>query len=272
MSTNPSWLCPNCRAEEHIFLWRGINTPPVSMIGNSTIHLIASLALCASLWDSSSYGSGIHKFHLFCDIFTIPEVECLPASFELLHSFALWAAADPATLGPELFPSTQFKPVSVAVVRKYLAAIRTWHLAQGWPPPLNEDDHTRINWSLRGLKNMQGSHKRPVRPPITIGMLQAMCRTLDLDNPLEACIWAMVTCAFWGMMHFSKVSVSSHTAFNKTKHLKQHDVFFSLDLDGKHYAWLDHPSTKTGKPGEIQSVFLVPQSDLCLLKALQNLT
>ena len=27
----------------------------------------------------------------------------------------------------------------------------------------------------------------------------------------------------------------------------------------------------TAKPGEIQSVFLVPQSDLCLLKALQNL-
>ena len=73
-------------------------------------------------------------------------------------------------------------------------------------------------------------------------------------------------------MHFGKVSISSHTAFDKTKHLKRCDVFFSLDLDGKHYAWLDLPSTKTAKPGEIQSVFLVPQSDLCLLKALQNLT
>ena len=118
MNTNPFWLHPNCRAEERIFLWRGVNTPPASMIGNSTIHLIASIASCASLWDSTSYGSSICKFHLFCDIFTIPEVERLPTLFELLHSFTLWVAADPATLGPELFPSTQFEPVSVAVVRK----------------------------------------------------------------------------------------------------------------------------------------------------------
>lgn len=190
------------------------------MIGNPTIHLIASLASCASLRDSSSYSSSICKFHLFCDIFTIPEAESLPASFELLHFFALWAAADPATLGPKLFPSSQFEPVLVTVVRKYLTAICAWHLAQGWPPPLNEDDHTCINWSLCRLENMQGSCKQPVCLPITIGMLQAMRRTLDLENPFEACIWAMVTCAFWGMMCFSKVSISSHAAFNKAKHLK----------------------------------------------------
>ena len=258
MSTNPSWLYPNCRAKEHIFLWRGINTSPVSMIGNSTIHLIASLASRAFLQDSSSYGSSIHKFHLFGDIFTIPEAEHLPALFKLLHSFALWAAADPATLGPKLFPSTQFEPVSVAMVRKYLAAIHAWHLVQGWPLPLNEDDHTHINWSLHGLENMQGSHKQPVHLPITIGMLQAMCRTLDLDNPFEACIWAMVTCAFWGMMCFGEVSVLSHTAFNKAKHLKQCNIFFSLDLDGKHYAWLDLPSAKTAD---------MPRAQLRLLNA-----
>ena len=73
------------------------------------------------------------------------------------------------------------------------------------------------------------------------------------------------------MMCFSEVSVSSRTAFDKTKHLKWHDVFFGLDLDGKHYARLDLPSTKTAKPGKIQSVFLVPQNNLCLLKVLQNL-
>ena len=102
-------------------------------------------------------------------------------------------------------------------------------------------------------------------------MLQALRTSLNLDNPFKACIWAMVTCAFWGMMRFGEVSVSSHSAFDKTKHLKRRDILFGLDLDNKHYAWLDLPSAKTAKPGEIQSVFVVPQGDLCPIGALQNL-
>ena len=195
----------------------------------------------------------------------------LPASFELLHSFTLWPVTDPATFGPGLSTDIQFKPVSVSVVRKYLAAVRMWHLAQGWQPPLSEDDHIRINWSLHGLKNLQGSHKLSVRPPITVGMLQALHVPLNLDDPFEACIWAMLTCAFWGMMRFGKVSVSSHSAFDKTKHLKQQDVLFGLDLDNKHYARLDLSSAKTAKPDKIQSIFVVPQGDLCPIGALQNL-
>ena len=59
---------------------------------------------------------------------------------------------------------------------------------------------------------------------ITINMLQAIHETLYLSDPFEACIWALATCVFWGMMHFGEVSVSSQSAFDKTKHLKQQDV------------------------------------------------
>ena len=67
-------------------------------------------------------------------------------------------------------------------------------------------------------------------------------------------------------MHFSEVPVASRAAFDKTKHLKWQDAFFGVDLDGKHYGWLNLPSTKTVKPGEIQSVFVIPQGDLCPLR------
>ncbi|KAF8235079.1 hypothetical protein L208DRAFT_1258861, partial [Tricholoma matsutake] len=99
----------------------------------------------------------------------------------------------------------------------------------------------------------------------------ALCVTLNLDDPFEACIWAMVTCAFWGMMHFGEVSVSSRSAFDPTKHLKCKDAHFDYDLNRKLYVHLDLPSAKTAKPGEIQSVYMVPQEGLCPLKALQNL-
>ena len=77
---------------------------------------------------------------------------------------------------------------------------------------------------------------------------------------------------FWGMMRFGEVSVKLCNDFDKTKHIKWWDVLFGFDQDGKHYVHLDLPSAKTAKPGEIQSVFLVPQDSLCPLEALCNLT
>jgi hypothetical protein len=108
------------------------------------------MATRASLRDTASYGAGLRKFHRFRDIFSILESDRLPASFELLHSFALWAVTDPDS-GDALLPaqhSIPFEPVSIGVARKYLSAVRAWHIAQGWPPPLSESHHDRINWSL----------------------------------------------------------------------------------------------------------------------------
>ncbi|KIM74347.1 hypothetical protein PILCRDRAFT_92637 [Piloderma croceum F 1598] len=102
-------------------------------------------------------------------------------------------------------------------------------------------------------------------------MLRTLHLALNLNDPFEACIWAMALCAFWGMMCFSEVSVTSCSAFTTSKHLTRKDAHFSNDLDRKPYACLDLPSSKTAKLGEIQSVFLVPQEGLCLLEALQNL-
>ena len=110
-----------------------------------------------------------------------------------------------------------------------------------------------------------------MRPPITIPMLRALRATLDLSNTFDACIWAMACCAFWGMMRFGEVSVKSRKDFDGAKHLKRSDAFMGYDLDGKRYAQLDLPSAKTAAAGEIQSVYVVPQSDLCPIEALTNM-
>ena len=81
----------------------------------------------------------------------------------------------------------------------------------------------------------------------------------------------MSTCANWGMMRFSEISVTSHNAFDKSKNLTCKDVHLGFDLDGKPYAHLDVPSVKTAKPGKIQSVFMVLQESLCPIEAVKNL-
>jgi len=92
-------------------------------IQHPVIHVIADLASKSSLRDTTSYGSGLRKFHIFCDIFSIPESQRLPASFELLHSFALWAAVDPNSMPPSLLESTAIEPVSIKTTKKYLSAV-----------------------------------------------------------------------------------------------------------------------------------------------------
>lgn len=102
-------------------------------------------------------------------------------------------------------------------------------------------------------------------------MLAALRRVLNVKDPFEACIWAIACCAFWGLMRFGEVIVSSRNAFMGSLHLSRKDAVFGTDLDGQPYARLDLPAAKTARPGEIQQVFLVKQSTLCPLEALRNL-
>ncbi|OBZ73598.1 hypothetical protein A0H81_06081 [Grifola frondosa] len=109
----PSSLCPDCPADERIFQWRGVLTPASPTISDPLIQYLADAASRTSLREStvSGYGSGLRKFHLFCDIFSIPEREHLPASFQLLHSFALWAVAEPNPAEPVFSLGTPSNPL-----------------------------------------------------------------------------------------------------------------------------------------------------------------
>ncbi|KAG1759124.1 hypothetical protein EDD22DRAFT_756906, partial [Suillus occidentalis] len=161
--------------------------------------------------------------------------------------------------------------VSVGVAQIYLAAVRAWHIAPGWPPPLSDSHHDRINWSVRGLEHLHGGRRKPLRPPVTFTMLAALKATLILSDPFDACIWAMASCSFFGMMRFGEVSVASRSAFNLLKHLTRAHAFFGHDLRGNPYTRLDLPSATTARAGESQSVFLSEQGNLCPLSALRNL-
>ena len=127
----PSSLRPHCRADQRLFLWHGVNTPPPLTLQVPVLEHLASLVSTHSLCDPSSYGAGICKFHVFCDIFSVPEPDCLPASFALLNSFALWAAADPTHADFSEHADMRFEPVAPTTVRKYLSAIAAWHIVQG---------------------------------------------------------------------------------------------------------------------------------------------
>jgi len=278
LQLSPSPLRPEGRSRDRIFTWKGVNTPPPAVLDFPILHHISRLASRSLLRDSESYGAGLRKFHLFCDIFSVAETDRLPASFALLHSFVLWAATDPDPMDLGFADGTPFETVSVSTARKYLSAVRAWHIAQGWPSPLSDGDHERIDWALRGLNNIQASRRtRPPRPPITLPMMRALRLHLDHANPFDACVWAMCACAFFGLMRFGEVSVKSRSDFSSARNLTRADGHFIADADGRPYLKLSLPMAKTAAAGEIQDILLVEQkdvdgsADLCPIAALHNL-
>ncbi|KAJ7929796.1 hypothetical protein B0H13DRAFT_2310178 [Mycena leptocephala] len=157
----------------------------------------------------------------------------------------------PDDIDPHITADTPFEPISVKTVRKYLSAIAAWHQAQGETnTPTTTSHHSQH----------------------ATGVMRAV---LNLDDPFDACIWAMACCAFWGMVRFGECSVKSRNDFDGQKHLKREDCHEGLDQDGKLFARLDLPDAKTALPGEIQHVYLVAHvgnlADLCLIGALRNL-
>ncbi|KAF9521320.1 hypothetical protein CPB83DRAFT_778911, partial [Crepidotus variabilis] len=275
-----SSLRPSVPADRRIFEWKGVNVPSPRILNHPFLQSTLASALSASLRDTSGYGSGLRKFHIFCDIFSIPEKDRLPAPYPVIHSFALWAASDPLSepasdpLSEPAFDTfgVPSESVSVPVVRKYLSAIRAWHITQGWEQPLSDSELSSINWSLRGLDNIQAQHrKRPVRPPITTRMLHFLRSKLNISQPFDACIWAMASCAFFGMMRFGEISSRSRSSFDKSKHLTRKDALLGFDMNGSRYVRLDLPCAKTARPGEIQFIYLTNQGSLCPIDALNNL-
>lgn len=268
----PSPLRPPCCSNRRIFEWLGVNSPPSPVLSIPILQHLLNIANQASLDTSTDYGSGLRKFHLFCDIFSIPERERLPASFALLHSFALWAVTDPDPGDVAFADGTIFETVSVATMNKYLAAVRAWHIAQGWPAPLSDNDHKRLEFSIRGIAKLQGNkRRRPPCPPITLPMLRALRAHLNMKDSFDACVWAMATSAFFGLMRFGEVSVSSRSAYSKDRCLSRGSCLLTVDTDGRPYARLRLPHAKTAKPREYQDVFLVQEAGLCPLEALKNL-
>jgi hypothetical protein len=273
LQLRPSLLRPDVDADQRIFAWRGALSTPTSARGIPALRHIADLASRASLKDAGGYGAGLRKFHLFCDIFDIPEEDRLPASYDTLFAFVLWACTTPDTNEPVFADRTPYEPVAIVTARKYLSAVRAWHLAQGWPAPLSSNDHERMGFTLRGLERIEaGRRSQPPRPPITLPMLAALRYGLNLSDPFDAAVWAICSCAFWGLMRSGEVTVKTRGSFDGAKHAKRADARFGRNQLGQPYVRISLPTAKTAAIGRSQDVFITRhEGPLCALSALENL-
>lgn len=160
-----------------------VTTPPLSVIPHPVLLHVLDIDKRTRLSDTASYGSALRKFYVFCDTFSILESDCLSASFALLHSFALWVAADP---DPRKLAFRMVHHLnryqSMSSTSIYLGfALFMSSKASVLPSPrriARSSNFRCVVWQLR-----TGRRKRPLRPPITLLMLWALRSELNSSIP-----------------------------------------------------------------------------------------
>jgi hypothetical protein len=165
LTLQPLLLHPDCLAKDCIFLRRGVDHKECKYLGNPILQHLVDKASHASLHNSGRYGSGLCKFHIFCDVFSIPEAARLPASLDLLRLFVLWAVTDLDLPDVTLARCVVFEPVSINTAKNDLSRVRVWHLAQGWPLPLSDKYLDCMQWTMHSVCNLEAGQSMQAPVP-----------------------------------------------------------------------------------------------------------
>ena len=161
----------------------------------------------SSCWASStkaSYATHRRAYLLFCQKANLTPV---PASTDTLCYYAAYLA----------------RKLRHSSIKQYLNIIRILHLEWGFPNPTQ--DNFLLQSTMRGIRRRLGDavHRKA---PVTPDMLLFYIRSLDLDKPLHAAMWAAALLMFFALLRKSNVLPLSPGSFNAELHLRRKDISF----------------------------------------------
>ena len=206
--------------------------------------------LDASLAPSTlnTYSSGEKQFKKFCQLFQIPSFQSqFPTPEEILIYFAVHLA----------------KTAKVGTIKTYLAAVRNLNTKNGAKLELNL--FIKLQYVIRGIKRIQGVHKRP-RLPITLHHLKLFKFCLPPSSVNNIMLWAAMSVAFFGFLRIGEITCNS--VFSSQYHLTWEDVCFTP----KYSPTVVSLNLKASKTDPFRSGVTVTigkcNSDLCPVSAL----
>lgn len=119
----------------------------------------------------------------------------LPASTLTLNRYAAFLA----------------RSLSASSIPAYLNAVRILHLEHCFADPTKDNFH--LATTLRGIRRIKGLTVTQ-KKPVTLQMLLAFKRHLNMDNPLHATFWAVCLAAFFGLLRKANLLSKGLTQFN----------------------------------------------------------
>jgi hypothetical protein len=217
----------------------------------------------------SSYAAGLLRWTQFCDKYSIPEADRMPASYALICAFV-----------------AEHKGLQIGgVIKNWLSGIRSWHVINH-APWYGEDDPW-VDFARKAANKEGAKHKRPLRAPISIEHLASLRGAISLSDPFHTAVWAVALCTFWGCRRLGETTISVEASFDESYHVLRSSPYVSSSMiaidyssllrvsfrilrDGTYSAHFRIPWTKTTKE-EGATVILTGRNDaLCPCRALRN--
>ena len=197
---------PNVQGRDRIAFW----TSPAARYHREQIQMSATAAdrtaLDSLLENSlskgtlSTYGSGLAQWQSWCDSRNIPENDRLPASSNNLSLFL-----------------ASLSRTSVSKIGNAMSALHHWHDINGqvW-----HGDHPFVQ-KIRhaAVASVPPPILRPTRPPVLPQHLVALRNSLNFNDTFDSAVFAVATCAFWGVCHLGEITVPSVAAFAPEQHV-----------------------------------------------------
>ena len=118
--------------------------------------------------------------------------------------------------------------VSLTSIKCYLAAVRHWHIAEGWGDP-HIGSMPKLEQVTKGIKSIQaralpslGKPRRPISPMLLRKMRRVWLDDADSDD--KEMLWAACTLCFFGFFRSEEIVIPTLGAFDQGTHLTFDDV------------------------------------------------
>lgn len=212
---------------------------PLSLELNQKQKTLALSAFAAST--RSTYGTGLFKYHCFCDSIQLPEINRAPCTTTIIAGFITYLSGH----------------YSRTSINNFIAGVKAWHVVN--LIPYDVDDKT-ISILLRGAERIQPL-PLPKRQPLSLEQLCQIIEQLNLNNCEQAAFAACITTTFFSCARLGEFTVPSLNAFNPQVHITVSGISFHHDRFFNHVTAFKIPRTKTTTTGEL--VFWAAQKSPC---------
>ena len=137
-------------------------------------------------------------------------------------------------------------------IRVYLSAIRSMHIEQGMPNPL--ENACRIKLALKAIERNEFKPKQKL--PITYELLAQWKPFFNPQNDVDRLWWAVFTLAHFALMRAAEFTVPSQYSFTSNNHLVNSDVQFKLLDSNLKYMVVHLKQSKTDSKGNGIDIYI----------------
>ncbi len=153
-------------------------------------------------------------WHCFCDCKEIPERERAPATQSLLSAFVAHMAA----------------AYSGKMISNYLNGVWAWHILHGVPWALEKKE---MDTMLRAANKLTpNTSKRKQRCPYTPNFITEVRKHMNLEDPLDAAVFACLTTCFYASARLGEFTVCTLDSFRPSAHVTTQNLSYDQDRNG----------------------------------------